>query len=126
MSVGYDSLEGDGLSNEWVETRRSGVGGARTKKDEEDEEDRLLEAGGLLATKIQQALSEVLQYDCSIGVANNKVSIFLSRAGQSAREFVKHPRFRDYVVCFSVLSSKRGPRPSRSRISNVVCSVYYG
>jgi len=54
-SVGYDSLEGDGHSNELVERRRGG-GGAGTKKDEEDEEDRLLEAGGLLATKIQQTL----------------------------------------------------------------------
>eukprot|EP00903_Cladosiphon_okamuranus_P014191 g13185.t1 len=44
----------------------------RTKKDEEEEEARLLEAGGLLATRIQQTLSDVLQYDCSIGVASNK------------------------------------------------------
>lgn len=75
MSMGYDSLEGDGQSNERAERRRRGSGGARTKKDEEDEEDQLLEAGGLLATKIQQTLSDVLQYDCSIGVANNKVII---------------------------------------------------
>lgn len=45
---------------------------SRTKKNEE-EESRLLEAGVLLATRIQKTLSDVLQYDCSIGVASNKV-----------------------------------------------------
>eukprot|EP00752_Nemacystus_decipiens_P009989 g8908.t1 len=61
------SPEYGGEPNEWARRRSP-----RTKRDEEEEEARLLEAGGLLATRIQQTLSDVLQYDCSIGVASNK------------------------------------------------------
>ena len=32
-----------------------------------------MEAGELLGKRIQQALREVLEYDCSVGVATNKV-----------------------------------------------------
>lgn len=38
------------------------------------ESDRLLEAGGSLGARIQRTLREALEYDCSIGVAENKVS----------------------------------------------------
>lgn len=62
------SPDDDGRPNEGARRRSS-----RAKKDEEEEEARLLEAGGLLATRIQQTLSDVLHYDCSIGVASNKV-----------------------------------------------------
>lgn len=82
MSVGYGSLDSDRQSNEWAERRRKGGGSARANRDEEDEEDRLLEAGGLLAARIQQTLSDVLQYDCSIGVASNKVNICIMKALQ--------------------------------------------
>lgn len=50
---------------------RCAVGHQRMEED--DEEDRLLEAGGLLGKRIQQTLSDVLNYDCSVGVAGNKV-----------------------------------------------------
>lgn len=39
----------------------------------EEEVDRLLEAGGLLGVRIQRELRQVLEYDCSVGVAQNKV-----------------------------------------------------
>lgn len=39
----------------------------------EEEEDRLLRAGLLLGRRIQRTLSEVLKYDCSVGVSRSKV-----------------------------------------------------
>lgn len=40
------------------------------------EVDQLLEAGGSLGMRIQRALREALEYDCSVGVAENKVGAF--------------------------------------------------
>lgn len=71
MMAGWNSLDNDGQPGEWA--RRTTGNLSRTKQHEEDEEDRFLEAGGLLGRRIQRALSEVLKYDCSVGVAGNKV-----------------------------------------------------
>lgn len=75
--------DGDGLSGS---ESGNGEGGDRalegdydevmaespSREAEEEEENRLLEAGGMLGRRIQQALGEVLEYDCSVGVATNK------------------------------------------------------
>lgn len=63
------SPDDDGQPGDWARRRSR-----RATKDEEEDDARLLKAGGVLATRIQQTLSDVLQYDCSIGVATNKVS----------------------------------------------------
>lgn len=56
--------------------RRDGLAVPRSK-DDEQEENRLLQAGGLLGKRIQRTLREVLDYDCSVGVAGNKVCAML-------------------------------------------------
>lgn len=66
----------DGRPEEALKKKRGGGGGGgleRHARSDDEEEDRLLEAGGLLGRRIQRALSEVLKYDCSVGVAPNKV-----------------------------------------------------
>lgn len=69
----------NGRPEEARKKRRSGGGGGlrdtpeRHSRADDEEEERLLEAGGLLGRRIQRALSEVLKYDCSVGVAPNKV-----------------------------------------------------
>lgn len=45
---------------------------SREPGEDEEQENRLLEAGGMLGRRIQQTLVEVLEYDCSVGVATNK------------------------------------------------------
>lgn len=62
----------DGWPEDAWGKRRDGALEAHSRADEE-EEDRLLQAGGLLGRRIQQTLSEILKYDCSVGVARNKV-----------------------------------------------------
>lgn len=68
------SPDDDGQPNEWARRRSPRTG--EDEEEEEEEEARLLKAGDLLATRIQQTLSDVLQYDCSIGVASNKARRF--------------------------------------------------
>lgn len=60
------------------EGKGKGIAG-RERSEEEEEENRLLEAGGLLGRRIQQAVKGVLGYDCSVGVAENKVIEFGDR-----------------------------------------------
>lgn len=71
MAVGSDSLYKNGQPAQWA--RRTIGDCSRTKNDEGEVEDRLLEAGGLLGKRIQRTLRDVLEYDCSVGVAGNKV-----------------------------------------------------
>lgn len=72
VEAGYDSIEHDGHQNGCArQGRRDGNG--RTEKVEEEEEAQLLKAGGLLGRRIQQTVRDVLKYDCSVGVAGNKV-----------------------------------------------------
>lgn len=72
VEAGYDSVGDDGHQNGFGRPRRSGSN-ARTESIEEEEEAQLLEAGGLLGIRIQKTLRDVLKYDCSVGVAGNKV-----------------------------------------------------
>lgn len=71
-AVGDDSPR-DRRTDAWGRQRAGGGVGRQDKVQHEEEEDRLLEAGGLLGKRIQQTLSDVLDYDCSVGVAGNKV-----------------------------------------------------
>lgn len=71
VTVGYGySLDDDEQSDEWGKKRRREHDDVR---DVGEGEDRLLEAGGLLGKRIQKTLRDVLNYDCSVGVASNKV-----------------------------------------------------
>lgn len=70
MALGCDSFNSDGQSDKYARRRKGDR--SRTKK-EEEEEDQFLEAGGSLGRRIQRTLREVLKYDCSVGVAGNKV-----------------------------------------------------
>lgn len=54
-------------------------------EEEEEQENRLLEAGGVLGRRIQQTLGEVLEYDCSVGVATNRAST-LRNTGMKQRK----------------------------------------
>ncbi|CAM9178189.1 unnamed protein product [Ectocarpus sp. 13 AM-2016] len=70
VTVGYgSSLDDDEQSDEWGRKRRREHDDVR---DVGEDEDRLLEAGGLLGKRIQKTLRDVLNYDCSVGVASNK------------------------------------------------------
>lgn len=100
-------------SQEWVEEdeeagcftmRVAGGGGVEERrwkhKDTnrtEEEVDRLLETGGLLGVRIQRELRQVLEYDCSVGVAQNKVR---------ERTIRDEPALATHVllVCFQVVS----------------------
>ncbi|CAM9887204.1 unnamed protein product, partial [Ectocarpus sp. 8 AP-2014] len=70
VTVGFgSSLDDDEQSDEWGRKRRREHDDVR---DVGEDEDRLLEAGGLLGKRIQKTLRDVLNYDCSVGVASNK------------------------------------------------------
>lgn len=69
LCVATGVSSGEGVT-EYVGNRR-GTGG--DYKHTEEESDRWLEAGGLLGVRIQRKVREVLQYDCSVGIAGNKV-----------------------------------------------------
>lgn len=71
-AVGDDSPR-DRRTDACGRQRAGGGVGRQDKAQQEEEEDRLLEAGGLLGKRIQQTLRDVLDYDCSVGVAGNKV-----------------------------------------------------
>ncbi|CAB1097215.1 unnamed protein product [Ectocarpus sp. CCAP 1310/34] len=78
VTVGYgSSIDDDEQSDEWGRKRRREHDDVR---DVGEDEDRLLEAGGLLGKRIQKTLRDVLNYDCSVGVASNK---FLAKLATS-------------------------------------------
>lgn len=104
MAVGYgSSLDDDEQSDEWGRKRRREHDAVR---DIGEDEDRLLEAGGLLGKRIQKTLRDVLNYDCSVGVASNKVRTLQSiRLGLLARRgALSWPHWRDCAMfCVSLI-----------------------